>query len=252
MHLFGNQNNSCMNSRKNHPFPVQAYFKESVVLTFAIPKEQLISKIPYPLELDTFQDEYAFIAIAMVQTKGLRPKGFPSFLGRDFFLVGYRIFVRYKNLQGKSLRGLYILRSETNKKSMEYLGNVFTQYQYHTIDIQQYHQNDQITIESTKGSFSLSYTLENTGLPKLSPFVSWKEARRYAGPLPHTFSVDQEKNSVLIVRGLRQNWKPNPIHIIDFQSTFLNNLGIDSYILSHGFRVIDIPYEWEKGKIELW
>ncbi|HPN60122.1 MAG TPA: DUF2071 domain-containing protein, partial [Chitinophagaceae bacterium] len=62
---------------KDHPFAVEAFFESSLVLTFAVPKEQLEPYIPECLQLDTFQDRWAFIAIAMVQTKDLRPKGFP-------------------------------------------------------------------------------------------------------------------------------------------------------------------------------
>jgi hypothetical protein len=31
-------------------------------------------------------------------------------MGNNFFLIGYRIFVRYTNNAGKSLLGLYILK----------------------------------------------------------------------------------------------------------------------------------------------
>ena len=74
---------------KNHPFGVEAHFENSTVLTFAVPKEQLEALIPECLELDLFQDKWAFIAMAMVQTKELRPKGFPKFMGNSFFLIGY-------------------------------------------------------------------------------------------------------------------------------------------------------------------
>ncbi|HMG83843.1 MAG TPA: hypothetical protein VK559_12455, partial [Ferruginibacter sp.] len=57
---------------KNHPFAVEAFFESSTVLTFAIPKEELEHLIPPCLTLDTFNDKWAFIAVAMVQTKGLR------------------------------------------------------------------------------------------------------------------------------------------------------------------------------------
>jgi hypothetical protein len=73
---------------KNHPFAVEAFFESSLVLTFAVPKEQLKPLIPECLQLDTFNDKWTFVAVAMVQTKDLRPKGFPKFLGNDFFLIG--------------------------------------------------------------------------------------------------------------------------------------------------------------------
>ncbi|HEX7847625.1 MAG TPA: hypothetical protein VF476_17615, partial [Chitinophagaceae bacterium] len=74
---------------KNHPFAVEAFFKRSLVLTFAVHKEELHNLIPECLTLDIFDDKWGFVAIAMVQAKDLRPKGFPSFLGNDFFLIGY-------------------------------------------------------------------------------------------------------------------------------------------------------------------
>jgi hypothetical protein len=73
---------------RNHPFAVEAYFESSLVLTFAVPKEEIQHIIPDCLTLDTFNDKWAFIAVAMVQTKSLRPKGFPKILGNDFFLIG--------------------------------------------------------------------------------------------------------------------------------------------------------------------
>mgnify|MGYP003497522576 FL=1 len=103
-----------MLSLKNHPFAVETFFKSSLVLTYAVPKEELKNLIPECLQLDTFNDQWAFVAVAMVDTKNLRPKGFPRFMGNDVILTGYRIFVRYIDNAGKRLRGLYILKSETN------------------------------------------------------------------------------------------------------------------------------------------
>jgi hypothetical protein len=140
----------------------------------------------------------------MVQTKGLRPKGFPGFMGNDFFLIGYRVFVRYTNEAGKNLRGLYILKSETDKKKMEFMGNIFTHYNYTTTDIVQKDNSTTKEISSTKSKFKL--TIDKTegeiSLPEHSPFADWKEARRFAGPLP--FIHYNPATEVLIV-GVRQN-----------------------------------------------
>ena len=40
--------------------------------------------------LDTF-DDHAFLAVAMVQTQGLRSAGIPKSFGQDFVLAGYRV-----------------------------------------------------------------------------------------------------------------------------------------------------------------
>ncbi|RZM24217.1 MAG: hypothetical protein EOO88_23605, partial [Pedobacter sp.] len=152
---------------KDHPFAVEAFFKSSLVLTFAVPKDQLKDLIPECLELDTFNDEWAFVAIAMVQTESLRPKGFPKFMGNDFFLIGYRVFVRYTTNAGKNLRGLYILKSETDKKKMEVMGNIFTHYNYTTTDINQSSQGNTREITSRQSQFNLKVEMgEGVSLPE--------------------------------------------------------------------------------------
>jgi len=243
-----------MNFLKNHPFAVKAFFESSLVLTFAIPKEQLQSFIPACLILDTYQDKWAFIAIAMVQTKQLRPKGLPSFLGNDFFLIGYRIFVRYTNKANKRLRGLYIIKSETNKKKMEFLGNVFTHYKYTTSDITQTIKDNERVIYSNKSKFKLNVDLtgNNVNLPDGSPFTDWKDARKFAGPLPHTFTYNKEENKVLIIQGLRQNWKPTPVKVNSYKFEFLDSLNLDGLILANAFEIKNVPYQWKKGRIEQW
>jgi uncharacterized protein YqjF (DUF2071 family) len=240
---------------KNHPFAVEAFFESSLVLTFAVPREQLRHLIPSCLQLDTFESKWAFIAVAMVQTKDLRPKGFPRIFGNDFFLIGYRLFVRYETTNGKNLRGLYILRSETNKYKMEILGNLFTHYQYSTTDIQTEQQGPITKIISQKSGFNVQFAAdgtEDTRLPEGSPFTDWKEARRFAGPLPFTFSCNAAAKQVLIIEGVRENWIPQPVEVTDHRFSFIDNFKFEGAQLANAFIIRNIPYYWKKGKIEQW
>jgi len=243
-----------MNFLKNHPFAVEAHFEFSTVLTFAVPQVQLQEYIPECLTLDTYDDKWAFVAVAMVQTKGLRPKGFPRFMGNEFFLIGYRIFVRYTSSKGKNLRGLYIIKSETNKKKMEVMGNIFTHYNYTTTDVDVSVNQSLKTISSKKSAFDVSIDLAaiEPDIPISSPFGSWKDARRFAGPLPFTFTYDPADSSVLIIEGVRQNWKPRPIKIAGYRFGFLESLNLKSIVLANAFEISNIPYSWKKGKKEIW
>lgn len=240
---------------KNHPFAVEAFFESSLVLTFAVGKDELQNLIPECLTLDLFEDKFAFVAVAMVQTKGLRPKGLPEFIGNDFFLIGYRVFVRFKDSNGRSLRGLYILKSETDKKKMEFFGNIFTYYSYSTTDISQTVSNNQTTISSIKSDFSI--TVENDSdeeisLPESSPFSTWQSARKFAGPLPNTFTYNKETQEVLIIEGVRQNWTPQPVKVVSYNISFLDSLKLNNPILANAFIIKNIPYYWKKGRIEKW
>ncbi len=239
---------------KNHPFAVETYFENSIVITYAMAKEELETLIPECLELDTFEDKWAFVAVAMVQTQSLRPKGFPNFMGNDFFLIGYRVFVRYTDLRGRRLRGLYILKSETNKTKMSFFGNIFTHYNYTTTDIDIEKGTSSISVYSKKSDLDveLGFGDFDIDLPIDSPFQNWKQARRFAGPLPFTFTYDQKKKEVLIIEGVRQNWKPHPLSVQKANIGFMKDKGFKKAVLANAFKVSNVPYYWKKGRIEKW
>ena len=243
-----------MSFLKNHPFAVEAFFDYSLVLTFAVPKEQLEGLLPKCLQLDTFDDQWGFVAMAMVQTWGLRPKGLPRLLGSNFFLIGYRIFVRYTNQAGKRLRGLYILKSETDSRRMEWLGNLFTHYNYTSTDIKKSQQKGVLKINSIKSGVEVEVMqLEGeVPLPAGSPFESWQQARRFAGPLPFTFTYNPTTKQVLIIEGVRENWKPQAVQVLKYRSAFLDSLKLNGAVLANAFIISEIPYYWKKGKLETW
>ncbi|MEM0992290.1 MAG: DUF2071 domain-containing protein [Bacteroidota bacterium] len=236
---------------KNHPFAVEAQFDYSVVLTFAVAQSELLPLIPSCLSLDTFDEKWAFFTVAMVQTRALRPKGFPPFLGQHFFLIGYRIFVRFTNEKGKLLRGLYILKSETNNKLMEWLGNIFTHYQYTTTDIAVEKRARQMSIASKKSDFKLviDKAVATDLLPPNSPFEHWKQARRFAGPLPYTFTHLAANHQLLIIEGVRKNWRPKAVGVDYYYFQFLNDFQFKNIRLANAFIIESIPYFWKKGRV---
>ena len=137
---------------------------------------------------------------------------------------------------------------------MERLGNIFTHYSYSTTEINLAEENDILTISSQQSQFHVKLRLsgENIALPHHSPFSEWKEARRFAGPLPFTFNCNEHLDKVVIIEGVRENWTPSPIEVIDYDFEFLNTLPIDQPVLANAFIIKDIPYFWKKGKLEQW
>jgi uncharacterized protein YqjF (DUF2071 family) len=239
---------------KNHPFAVESHFENSLVLTYAVEKSELAGLIPECLELDLFKDKWAFLAVAIVDTRDLRPKGLPKFMGNDFILTGYRIFVRYKTSKGKNLRGLYILKSETNKNRMAFWGNIFTHYKYSTMDIEFKAKGNSIHVQSHQSDLTIDVELQNNNphLPEGSPFADWKEARRFAGPLPFTFTYNDHTKQVLIIEGVRDHWIPAPVSVIKANVGFIKNKSFKNIILANAFLIQNVPYYWKKGKIDLW
>jgi hypothetical protein len=134
---------------RRHPVSMVAHFDHCLVLTYALPAEVLQSVVPPGLQVETLPEDprIGFAAVAMVQTRRLRPRSWPAVLGRDFFLVGYRVFVRFTTPQGKSLRGLRILRSDADRAEMVLFGNVLTHYHYRLAQVNFQEEADRLSIE---------------------------------------------------------------------------------------------------------
>lgn len=242
---------------RRHPFAVTAFFRRSLVLTFAYPQEMLQPLLPPGLVVDSHAG-CGFVAIALVQTERLRPAGFPAWLGRDFFLAGYRIFSRFRRRDGSVLRGLRILRSDADRRSMVVAGNLFTRYRYHACRVRCTHDETTLAYEvtSSDGATDLSVRVRTDRAveapPPGSPFEDLKTARRFAGPLPHTFADDPAKAGIVVVKGVREDWTPVPVEVESVRSTFLQRPPFDAMPprLANAFLVENIPYRWQRGVLE--
>jgi hypothetical protein len=238
---------------RRHPIPIEAFFRHSLVLTYAYPPATLAPMLPPGLKLDTYEDS-AFLAIALVQIERLRPAGAPSFLGNDFFLSGYRIFSRYCRPDGKTLRGLRILRSDADSRLMVFGGNLLTHYRYRkaTIDCRREGDTLDISIKTPHAEADLTvhaFIGEPAGVPPPdSPFRDLQTARRFAGPLPFTFDYEPESDQMVIVEGVRERWDPKPVRV-EVHSTFLERppFSLQPMRLANAFYVDNIPYRWKRG-----
>ena len=240
---------------KSHPFPVIAYFDRVVAVSYAFPEAVLRPLVPDALEIDTFEG-LGFLTVAMVWTRHLRPAGFPAFLGQDFFLSGFRVFTRFTDDKGRRLRGLKIVRSETDKRRMVWLGNQLTRYHYRHVKVQIQESDAEMRVQTFlgNGSSSVDITLDKSNaaaeLPAGSPFGDWRTARQFAGPMPFTFSAEAD-GSVVVIEGRRQDWVPRPIGVKKWQVGLFDEAPLHGTtpILANAFAVEGISYRWEKGRI---
>lgn len=239
---------------KRHPLAMKAFFRHCLVLTYALPAERLEPLLPPGLALDRYQ-EYGFLAVAMVQTEAMRPAFLPAWVGLDFFLAGYRIFTRYTNASGRTLRGLRILRSDTDQRLMASAGNLLTHYGYHRSEVRCALEGEslEIRIRSPRGDADLHVIADLASkpapLPERSPFASAQEARRFAGPLPFTFDYEPQTHSMIIIEGVRKQWDPQPIAVRVLRNTFLEQDPFRQVepVLANAFHLAGVPYLWRRG-----
>jgi hypothetical protein len=239
---------------KRHALPIKAHFRASLVLAYAVPAPVLRPLLPAGLVPDTYGD-FGFVAIALVETQNLRPSFLPAGFGMNFFLSGYRIFTRYQTPAGRTLRGLRILRSDTNRRGMQVFGNLLTHYHYERshfrVQASEQKYEVQVTTPHCRADLHVEADLsaQTAELPKGSPFANLKEARKFAGPLPFTFDYEWQTRSIIRVEGVRQHWEPRPVPVIVHRNTFLEQ---DPFrgagaVLANAFYLEDVPYGWKPG-----
>jgi uncharacterized protein YqjF (DUF2071 family) len=240
---------------KRHPVPITAWFDDVLVLTYALPEEVLAPLLPPGLVLDSWHGS-GFVAIALVQTRGLRPVFLPPAFGQDFFLTGYRIFSRLRTGSGRSLRGLRILRSDTDRRLMVAMGNLLTHYQYRRAHVELARTDSGVEVRvrtpRAKADVHVIANLSPDGegwLPDGSPFRTVEEARRFAGPLPHTFDYESQTRSIVVIKGVRSNWQPRPVPVEVHEAGFFRQPAFQGAapILASAFHLRGVPYRWERG-----
>jgi len=234
---------------RRHPFDVEAHFEFSLVLAYALPSPALEPLLAPGLELDRVGD-LGILAVALVQTRRLRPAGWPRVLGRDFFLAGYRVFARLRDKP--SIRGLRILCSDADSRVMTWTGNLFTRYGYELCRAHARRQDHVLTV-SVQGAAALRVEADlrpAKAPPAGSPFRDLEEARRFAGPLPNTFGWEPETRSLVVVGSMRKNWDPVPVTVNVREVAFLERFSAFNPRLANAFYVEEVDYQWKRGVLE--
>lgn len=242
---------------RRHPVPIRASFDSVLVVAWAFPADVLRPLLPPGLVLDEWQGR-GFLAAAFVQTRRLRPAFLPPFLGRSFFLVGYRVFCRFTTRTGRRLRGLKILRTDTDRSLMVRAGNLLTRYGYRLAEVRVARDRESLAIEvdSEDGFGDVRLRAETEApderLPDGSPFATAREARRFAGPMPFTFESEPETGSILRIEGRREGWEPRLIPVAVDEMSFLRGPAFAGARpeLASCFFVEEVEYRWDRGVLE--
>ncbi len=238
---------------QRHRMPIKAHFNSLLVLAYALPKSVLQPFLPPGLVLDTYK-EFGFLSITLVHTRYLRPAFLPRGLGIDFFLCGYRIFTRYQTRAGQTLRGLRILRSDTNRRSLRVFGNLLTHYAYELSSWEFRRTGSCFDVQVSTPDHRADLHVEADllapgGLPDGSPFTDLREAREFAGPLPFTFDYERQTHSIIRVEGVREQWDPRPVAVKVHRNAFLEQEAFRNSraILANAFFLENVPYAWQRG-----
>jgi hypothetical protein len=139
--------------------------------------------------------------------------------------------------------------------SMQLFGNLLTHYHYEhsRFRMQRTEHKYEIQVTTPNGLADLhveaDISTQPVALPQGSPFGDFKDARRFAGPLPYTFDYEEQTHSIIRVEGVRQRWNPRPVSVTVHRNAFLDQ---DPFrgagaVLANAFFLEDVAYSWRPG-----
>jgi hypothetical protein len=241
---------------RRHLLPIVAHFDEMLVLTFAFPEAVLAPLVPKGLELDAHEGS-GLLAVSLVRTRSLRPEILPEFMGRDFILSGYRIYSRLRMPDGRVLRGLNVLRSDVDSDGMVFWGNLLSRNRYERADIVwtsngKEHAVD-VRTQSGAGDLRLQANLaaNPTALPPGSPLKDFGAATKFSDSIRYIFSHEPETDSIIAVKGARDDWHPAPVSVELSRCAFLEQspLSAAKPVLANAIYLQNLPYRWGSGVV---
>jgi hypothetical protein len=134
-------------------------------------------------------------------------------------------------------------------------GNTLTHYRYRYAEIRSHVVSDALEVEirTPDAAADLHVVADLSSrpapFPASSPFADASAARRFAGPLPWTFDFEAETGSIIMIRGRRSSWRPEPVAVEVEECTFLRDprFGGAPAVLANAFYVSDVDYRWDRG-----
>lgn len=237
------------------PFDANTVWAEAVCINIRVQPEQLRPLIPDLFALDLYQG-HAFISLTASRLKDFGMGAVPKSLRMNFYQSTYRAHVTYTDFRGRTLRGCYFVRSETNSHVMSLTANLLPEFKAHrcaTYPIVMVRDGDRFVLSVDSGDdpagkvvlvLDTSQPLEQ--MPPSSAFASRQDAYDYIVDFHDAFSYDPDTGEVFILRIDRGDWD---IKILDPVGCYLGYVADGPFLpgtaeLDSVFYFQNVPYRW--------
>jgi uncharacterized protein YqjF (DUF2071 family) len=230
-----------------NPITMRGLLDRCWLFCYNTPWEEARSVLPPQLEPVTHRGK-AFWGIVVSHIRAMRPWPAPWPLGLSYWHTAYRLHVRLQPEVGESVEGLYFVRSDCNSRLMSLVGNLLTDYNFHTAPIRVEQQSDGITVRIESPDYPAEARMSNqrpSRLPHGSVFSSLDEAAAFLKYKPYGISINKNgtANVVKIVRE-ESLWQSRLLEIRSSQWSFFDGRTVSPEIC---YQVDPITYQWNRG-----
>ncbi len=198
------------------------------LINFSVDKEELKNHLPQGLKLLDYKGR-ALISMVDVKLKNMKAASFlPSFSYRH---IGFRLLVDDQYINTISPKGIYFMKSFTDKPLMILAGNIVADFKLSSSKI----SGDGNHVKIQQGDKFIEYSVsdENCTTPDSSLYEVVKRIDR-----AYAF----KNKGAVVTKITRDEWPIEQVEVLDFKTNFFKSAKVEGAFKIH--KVID--YVWEK------
>ena len=229
--------------RKN-PLTMKGMIEKCWLFAFRTPVEEARARLPAPLEPVT-HGGFAFWNVVVCRVGAMRPRWAPRFLGMGYWHVAYRLYARFAGREG-----LYFVRSDCDSAVMSWMGNVMTDFNFHTAGVRVEEDPARARIAIDSPDARAAAEVDRLAAPALaagSPFESIEEASAFLKYKPLGLSVGKD-GAVNVVRIVRDEsaWRGRAVAVASQRWSFFEGKSAVPELCTE---VEPIEYRWNRGEV---
>lgn len=230
---------------------------ECLLLSYRAPARSVQYLLPNGLELIR-RNGWAFWNIVLCHVDRLRPAGLPGALGISYHHIAYRLLVRAKTSDGRTIDGLFFVRSDSDSLLVSKAGNLASDFRFHAATIERKYQADNLIFvarDSEQGIADAHLRVDLSREPRAamdSCFDSLDEARAFLKYRPLGLTCDSKGRTLKLAEVFRNEskWDEKAVSVVESGWKFFDHLKQDDVQLELATRVAPIDYRWRLGRSE--
>jgi hypothetical protein len=227
------------------------------LLSYALPESSMGGLLPHGLYPLTYRG-FAFLNIVISRILRMRPAGLPSTLGLTYWHIAYRLHASADLASGRTIAGLYFLRSDVDRRLPVFPGNALTDFRFHQASIHSSVDQASIRLRITRTPNKIAdagLVIETTPSEEdeiAPPFRTIREREQILKYAPFGLSVDRSGRWLKVAEVQREegDWDERRVRVQTADWEYLKRTIPGDARLVLATQVMPIDYRWRIGRVE--
>lgn len=194
---------------KQLPITYKGELHNVKLINFSVDLEEVIPLVPEGIKVRDF-DGKAIISMVNVKLRHMRPTGLPKGLSFDYQHVAFRLLVEDGPLNDGENKGIFFLKSFTDKPMIVWGGNLMTNYRLTHAKI-----TEKAAFRLEQGEHFVRYRLTDKPTPEDEVLKSM------IGAIDRAYAIEEGRLMKTAIQ--RETWPIQWVHCTDFETSFFKS-----------------------------